>query len=352
MHRLKYGIIGLTACLAFASVCAEDFSPSLEQFNHRSFTRSEGAPSYISAFAQTADGMLWLGTSIGLARFDGAKFVSYPGQSDEPLPSANISALISSPDGGLWIGFRFGGICFLRNGCVTRYGASEGIPNATVWQFAHDRDGTLLIATTAGLLQLHGRVAQRIAPDMIARAVDVLVDHSGTLWVATGDNVVARTRNDAQFHEVGKTTQAFDPYTQVLAEAPDGHVWVSDAERLTRLDPAAPESGAVSMRAAAYGGRLLIDTSGNAWFSSTVDGSLNRWPVEKMAADMDSPERVVHAETLKEHGLGIGLAISRSIIESHKGQLWAMANDGPGATFCFSIPCASNSSTDTAAVVQ
>jgi PAS domain S-box-containing protein len=43
--------------------------------------------------------------------------------------------------------------------------------------------------------------------------------------------------------------------------------------------------------------------------------------------------------TTKAHGLGIGLAISRSIIESHKGQLWAMANDGPGATFGFSVPC-------------
>ena len=45
--------------------------------------------------------------------------------------------------------------------------------------------------------------------------------------------------------------------------------------------------------------------------------------------------------TTKAHGLGIGLAISRSIIESHKGQLWATANDGPGATFSFSIPCSS-----------
>jgi PAS domain S-box-containing protein len=45
--------------------------------------------------------------------------------------------------------------------------------------------------------------------------------------------------------------------------------------------------------------------------------------------------------TTKAHGLGMGLAISRSIIESHKGQLWAMANDGPGATFGFSVPCAS-----------
>ena len=51
--------------------------------------------------------------------------------------------------------------------------------------------------------------------------------------------------------------------------------------------------------------------------------------------------------TTKTHGLGIGLAISRSIIESHKGELWAMANDGPGATFGFSIPCASNTSAPT-----
>jgi C4-dicarboxylate-specific signal transduction histidine kinase len=47
--------------------------------------------------------------------------------------------------------------------------------------------------------------------------------------------------------------------------------------------------------------------------------------------------------TTKAHGLGIGLAISRSIIESHKGRLWAQPNDGPGATFGFSIPCASAS---------
>jgi signal transduction histidine kinase len=42
--------------------------------------------------------------------------------------------------------------------------------------------------------------------------------------------------------------------------------------------------------------------------------------------------------TTKGNGTGMGLPISRSIIESHGGRLWATSNSGPGAAFNFTLP--------------
>jgi PAS domain S-box-containing protein len=56
--------------------------------------------------------------------------------------------------------------------------------------------------------------------------------------------------------------------------------------------------------------------------------------------------------TTKTDGMGIGLSISRSIIEGHQGRLWAEPNDGPGTTFSFSIPTAPRARRDARATTS
>jgi PAS domain S-box-containing protein len=74
------------------------------------------------------------------------------------------------------------------------------------------------------------------------------------------------------------------------------------------------------------------------------EGDRVRLSVEDAGVGFDTQEanRIFDAfYTTKDNGMGIGLSVSRSIIESHLGRLWMTPNDGPGVTFTFSIPCTS-----------
>jgi signal transduction histidine kinase len=69
------------------------------------------------------------------------------------------------------------------------------------------------------------------------------------------------------------------------------------------------------------------------------DSSAIRVEVQDSGIGLQHPDRVFETFfTTKQHGMGMGLPISRSIIELHHGHLWPQSSDVPGTTFCFTLP--------------
>src|SRR4051812_27925572 len=102
--------------LSISGVCLLGFLASLPplfalnpqklvtQYTRTTWTQAQGLPQdSVDAIAQTPDGYLWLGTSEGLARFDGYEFVKYT-KSQGNLPSNSVVSLLAARDGTLWIG--------------------------------------------------------------------------------------------------------------------------------------------------------------------------------------------------------------------------------------------------------
>ena len=85
----------------------------------------------------------------------------------------------------------------------------------------------------------------------------------------------------------------------------------------------------------------MKDTGGVLTIKSQVDDGRVLISVTDQGVGLpaDKVDQIFNAFfTTKTHGTGMGLAISRSIVESYGGRLWATANDGRGATFHFMLP--------------
>ena len=91
-------IIALSMSLAARAI---DRDRRLDQLYHTTWTAKDGAPGHVRALAQTTDGYLWVGSTIGLFRFDGLHRENYEPPSGTMLPSTSVKSLLADPD-GIW----------------------------------------------------------------------------------------------------------------------------------------------------------------------------------------------------------------------------------------------------------
>src|SRR5579883_3022937 len=149
----------------------------------------DGLPEdYVQALLQTRDGYLWVGTTNGLARFDGERFTLFGGRRFPAFRNDNVVSLAEAADGTLWIGTDTGGMVSYRDGQFRPFGESQGLPRNLVKFVFTDHRGALWVGIERYLVRLaDGKLTTFTAkdglPDGYLRAI--CEGESGSLWIGT-----------------------------------------------------------------------------------------------------------------------------------------------------------------------
>jgi signal transduction histidine kinase/ligand-binding sensor domain-containing protein len=292
----------------------------LEQLYHTGWTLMDGVPGEVHALAQTTDGYLWLGTAAGLFRFDGIRFQQYEAPSGQAFSQRNVFSLFATQDGGLWVGFWYGGVSFLKDGKVTNYGEQNGLPSRPILAFARDRQGMIWAAAgTDGLTMLEGSQWKKIGTDwnFTGTATTVFMDHTGTLWVGTPDSVVFLSEGAQKF----QTAADHLKYVAKFAETPSGTLWMAETGRSVRPVPLAPKDSIRQDPEIIIGSQAItLDDQGSLWITSLGDG-IRRVPDPAHLADsrMEKSDPTLEAFT-QEKGLTGNFVYS--ILHDREGNIW------------------------------
>lgn len=266
MHLFRFAAACALAChvLAASAQSLPVASRPVIDMQHASWTAKDGAPTGITAIAQTADGWLWIASSVGLFRFDGVRFERMTG-AQAPL-SSSIHSMGLLPDGRLWLTYKFGGASLMSAAGMQHFRVGEqAMPGGTSSCLGQDGDGRLWLSSQRGLRLLDKDGNWRAPAPPLAvpggGATAMLLDRSGRFWVRMDDAVYVLDKHAARFAK-GPPVTGFGK----LAQHPDGSVWTS-ATTGPGLQLLAGAPGAAVLDSASLGNitYFLFDHAGKLW---------------------------------------------------------------------------------------
>ena len=120
-------------------------------YSTRLWRIEDGLPqNRILSLAQTPDGYLWVGTSDGLARFDGVRFTLFDHSNTPALRDNTILVLLAGRDGELWIGTEGGGLTRYKDGTFQSFSGESGLTNGFVRAIYETANGPSGLGRTGG----------------------------------------------------------------------------------------------------------------------------------------------------------------------------------------------------------
>ena len=315
---------GFRRCLGFALIVAFGVAAPvravgpdvLNRYSRLSWTERDGLPAAeIRAIAQDRNGYLWIGTSAGLVRFDGVRFVHWDALGGPALPSASVNVLCASRDGSLWIGFvNTPGLFYIRDAHLKTYGRQDGLPAGVITALLEDHEGVMWALGPGGLARFRNQHWEPLGPgNDLGAAVATMYEarHSG-LWLGTSAGVFRRVAGSDTFQQVSTI-----PDFRGFVEDPAGHMWGTG--RLTLIgSPDRPVIGdlAGGIWSSALGWRILADGEGKLWIATLGQGLIR----------VSGPERRIIKHFQGQSELTSDVVLS--LFQDRESNIWAGTQRG------------------------
>lgn len=186
-----FGVSQVLLFNVFLSIVLYSQTVSLDSYLIKSWSLGNGLPmNSVLCMAQTEDGYLWLGTEIGLARFDGLRFTLFDRDNTLQLKNDYVISLLVDRKGVLWIGTRGGGIVQFHHNRFHRPFPEEFNESCRdAWEFMEASDGAVWIGCRCGLF--------RCLPDGAPSSIPItgnreecfvrtlIEDRNGRIWIGT-----------------------------------------------------------------------------------------------------------------------------------------------------------------------
>ena len=246
---------------------------ALANFNRQGWVMENGLPqNTVQALAQTRDGYLWLGTEVGLVRFDGNAFAVLDSSSKPALPGSDVQCLLATRDGALWVGTS-DGLARMKGGDVQTFSTANGLPGNDISALKEEADETILVTTENGPVEVSRTPAPKGEKTLPKQPFELVADLGGGVRAAGNNTTVALTSG-------GKVVQQWTagkelPGTRVQALYADkqGALWIGTNGGLVRYAMGKLEQMPVTdPLASASVLAILEDAEGDLWVGTETNG--------------------------------------------------------------------------------
>src|SRR3954453_20273517 len=178
--------------MAAASADALEPTTPLASYGRQSWVMENGLPqNTVQVLLETRDGFVWMGTEVGLVRFDGISFQIFDQTTSPALPGNDVHALLETRDGALWIGTSEG-LARWRDGKVDSYTTANRLADNDIRSLAQGEEGVLFAWTSQGLARFEeNRFVDATSSTHFPPGAISAVTSNGQneIWVTAGEDM-------------------------------------------------------------------------------------------------------------------------------------------------------------------